>query len=120
MKWTTLHQPLSSYRPFILAGHFYFLAMLVLSIVYYQERMLAMDTAYYTFKVIVHESFFAGHGRTMSYVPQIFPLLAMKLGWSLKGVIMAYSAGIVLCYYAAYNIIVYLFRNPQAGILLAL
>ena len=44
----------------------------------------------------------------------------MKLGWSLKAFLMAYSAGFILCFYAVYNIIVYLFRNPNAGILLAL
>ena len=120
MNWTKIHQPLSSFRPFLLAGHLYFLAMLVLSIVYYQERMLAMDTAYYAFNVILRGDFYTGHERFISYAPQIFPLLALKLGWSLKAVLIAYSAGFILFYYAAYNLVAHVFRNPAAGILLAL
>lgn len=120
MNWRTIQQPLSSTRLFVLAGHLYFVAMLIMSIMYFQERMLAMDTAYYAFKVIVHQDFFTGHERTISYVPQLFPLLAIQLGWSLKSVLIAYSAGFILFYYAAYNVVVHLFRNPAAGILLAL
>lgn len=120
MNWTSLRQPLTSDKAFVLLGHLYFLAMLVLSLIYYQERMLAMDTAYYAFKVIVSEGFFTGHERTISYLPQILPVLAIQWGCSLKTVLMAYSAGFILFYYAGYLVVVHLLRNPQAGILLAL
>lgn len=103
-----------------LMGHLFFLTMLVMSIVWYKERMLAMDSAYYAFKMIVHQGFFTGHERYISYIPQLLPLLGIQLGWSLKAVLIAYSAGFILFYYAAYNLLVYLFRNPQAGLFLAL
>lgn len=119
MNWKTLQQPLSDHRLFVAAGHLYFLVMLLFAVVYFEERMLAMDTAYYAYKLIVHEEFYTGHHRYISYIPQVFPLLVMKLGGSLKAVLIAYSAGFILFYYAAYAVIVHLFRNPKAGILLA-
>ncbi|MGH1433349.1 MAG: hypothetical protein ACRBG0_02715 [Lewinella sp.] len=115
-----LLQKTSTDWPWHLMGHLFFGIMFIMSLVLYKERMLAMDSAYYAFKVIVHEGFFTGHHRSISYLPQLFPLLGIKLGWSLKAVLMAYSAGFILFYYAAYNIIVYLFKNPQAGLFLAL
>lgn len=118
LRW--LQQRNSTDWPWHLMGHLFFGTMLIMSLVLYKERMLAMDSAYYAFKVIVHEDFFTGHHRSISYLPQLLPLLGIKLGWSLKAVLMAYSAGFILFYYAAYNIIVYLFKNPQAGLFLAL
>lgn len=120
MKWNRLQASLPNAKLFTLLGHLYFLAMFVLSLVYYQERMLAMDSAYYSFKVVVFQDFFTGHGRSISYLPQIVPILAMQLGCSLKTALMAYSAGFILFYYAGFLIVNHLFRNPQAGILLAL
>lgn len=116
----SLNEPLQQQWPWHLVGHIYFLLMLVMSVVWYQERMLAMDTAYYAFKVILRQDFYTGHERTISYLPQLLPLLVMKLGGSLKATLIAYSAGFILFYYAAYNVLVYLFRNPQAGLFLAL
>ena len=106
--------------PWHLMGHLFFGIMFIMSLVLYQERMLAMDSAYYAYKVIVNEGFYTGHHRSISYLPQLLPLLGIKLGWSLKAVLMAYSAGFILFYYAAYNVIVYLFKNPLAGLFLAL
>lgn len=120
MNWNRIQEPLSSPKAFIVLGHLYFLVMLILSLIYYQERMLAMDTAYYTFKVVVYGDFFTGHERTISYLPQILPILAIKMGCSLKTVLIAYSAGFIVFYYVAFLIVVHLLRNPQAGILLAL
>ncbi len=116
----SLLQKKSTGWPWLLMGHIFFGIMLVMSLVLYQERMLAMDSAYYAFRLIVHQDFYTGHERYISYLPQLFPLLAIKMGGSLKVVLMAYSAGFILFYYTAYNIIVYLFKNPQAGLFLAL
>lgn len=115
-----LQQRNSTDWPWHLMGHLFFGTMLIMSLVLYKERMLAMDSAYYAFKVIVQEGFFTGHHRSISYLPQLLPLLGIKLGWSLKAVLMAYSAGFIIFYYAAYNILLYLFKNPQAGLFLAL
>jgi hypothetical protein len=116
----SLLQKKSTEWPWYLMGHVFFGIMLLMSLLLYQERMLAMDSAYYAFRLIVRQDFYTGHERYISYLPQLLPLLAIKLGGSLKVVLMAYSAGFILFYYAAYNIIVYLFRNPAAGLFLAL
>lgn len=107
-------------RSLIVIGHIYFLLMLLLSIVLYQERMLSMDTANYAFKVLLNQDFYTGHDRTISYLPQILPLLALKAGCTLKTFLIVYSAAFILFYYLVYNIIVYVFRNPQAALFLAL
>ncbi len=102
------------------AGHTYFGLMLLLSLVYYRERMICFDTANYAFQLIVKQDFYTGHGRFLTYITQFLPLLAVKLGLPLKGVLMVYSASFVLFFYLVFNIIVYGFRNIPAGIFLAL
>lgn len=107
-------------RFWIWAGHVYFGLMLLLSLVYYRERMLCFDTANYAFQLIVNQGFYTGHGRFLTYATQVLPLLAVKAGLSLKAVLMIYSASFVLFFYSAYLILVYGLRNIRAGIFLAL
>ena len=82
--------------------------------------MLHFDSAYYTFNLLYNQDFYIAHGRTISYASQWMPLLAMKLGFSLKTVLVVYSMSFMLLFYGIYNLIVYGFRNIEGGIFLAL
>lgn len=108
------------HRLLVWAGHLFFLCMLVMSVVFYQERMLSLDTANYAFELVMTQDFYTGQSRTLTYITQLLPLLALKWGWSLKAFLIIYSASFILFYQLIYTLIVHLFRNAQAGIFLAL
>jgi len=101
-------------------GHLSFLVLGILSLVYYKERMLHFDTANYAFQLIFQEDFYTGHSRYVSYLPQLIPLALVKAGASLQSVLMAYSFSFILLYYLIFLAIVYLFRNPAGGLMLAM
>ncbi|MCB0634528.1 MAG: hypothetical protein R2824_03475 [Saprospiraceae bacterium] len=108
------------HRLLLWGGHIFFLLLFLLSLVYYQERLLSLDAANYAFHLVLGQDFYTGQGRVITYLTQILPLLSVKSGWSLKAVLMIYSASFILYYYLVYVLITHLFRNPQAGIFLAL
>lgn len=101
-------------------GHLTFLALGILSLIYYRERMLHFDSASYAFNMIYRGEFNTGHGRYMSYLPQILALSVRNWGGSLQAVLMTYSASFILLHYLIYCTIVYGFKNPKGGLLLAL
>ncbi|MEZ5043232.1 MAG: hypothetical protein R2828_25275 [Saprospiraceae bacterium] len=101
-------------------GHVFFLLLMVMSIVYYKERLLSFDAANYTFQLIYFQDFYIGHDRWISAPTQILPLLAIKAGASLKTILMTYSVSFILFYYLIFNAIVYLVRQPKVGLFLAL
>ncbi|MEM8528064.1 MAG: hypothetical protein AAGG68_25705 [Bacteroidota bacterium] len=101
-------------------GHAFFGILILWSIIFYKERMLHFDSAYYTFNLLYHQDFYIAHGRTISYASQWMPLLAMKLGCSLKVILIVYSMSFMLLFYGIYNLIVYGFKNVEGGIFLAL
>lgn len=91
-----------------------------MSLVYYQERLLSLDAANYAFHLVLGQDFYTGQSRVVTYLTQILPLLAVKSEFSLKAVLMIYSASFILYFYLIYVFIAHLFRNPLAGIFLAL
>ena len=104
----------------LILGHASFFILAVLSLVYYKERMLHFDTANYAYHLIYFQDFYTGHGRYISYVPQLLPLLAARAGWSLPVILQLYSLSFILLYYLIYLWIVYGFRNLQGGLFLIL
>lgn len=67
----------------------------------YQERLYS-DAGFYMAKVVHYESFWVEAGRYILVFSQWLPLLCVKLGCSMKVVLMAYSVGHVLFYYGIY------------------
>lgn len=103
-----------------LIGHAFFWVLIAWSILFYKERMMNFDSAYYCFNILRTGEFFLPHDRTINYASQWLPLLAMQMGCSLKTFLMVYSASFIALHYLMYNLIVYGFRNAETGIFLAL
>lgn len=101
-------------------GHLFFGVLLLMSLLYFKERLLHFDAANYTFQLLYFEDFYIGHGRWISAPTQLLPLLAIKLGVSLRTVLLVYSASFILFYYTIYLIVVYGFRQTKVGLFLAL
>lgn len=101
-------------------GHLSFLALGILSLVYFKERMLHFDTANYAYHLIYFQDFYTGHDRYISYLPQLLPLWAARAGLPLNTILSLYSLSFILLYYGIYLLIVYGFRNLMGGLFLIL
>ncbi len=107
-------------RTLQIIGHVFFLILLLLGAVFFRERLLNFDSAFYSFSMLYYDDFYIAHDRYISYATQWIPLLALKLGCSLKTFLVLYSISLILLHYVIYNILVYGFKNTAAGIFLAL
>ncbi len=101
-------------------GHLVSLALIYLSVIYFKERLLTIDSAYYTFKIIYQESFNIEHKRWLALPTQILPLIGLKMGVSLKQFMILYSVSFMLFYYAIFNIITHIFKKPATAIFMLL
>ena len=72
-----------------------FLLLGVLAVLFYVERVAFMDASYQLFMVIYQGGFAIQSGRFGAISTQIFPLLATKLGASLKMVMLSYSLSFI-------------------------
>lgn len=101
-------------------GHFGMLIFLFFSIYFYQERLLIIDASYYTYNILHDETFFIAHNRYINYFNQWLPLLLMKMGVGLKGVLIGYSVSFILFYYAIFAIVAYVFKNHKAALFMVI
>lgn len=101
-------------------GHLFFWTLIIFSVVFYKERMLHFDSAYYAFNMLYDGDFYIAHGRTISYASQILPLLVVALGGSLKTFLVVFSLSFMLLFYGIFLLIVYGFKYVEGGIFLAL
>lgn len=97
-------------------GHLGMFAFVFFSIYFYQERLFLIDASYYTYNILHEETFFIAHNRFINYFNQWLPLLMMKMGVGLKGVLISYSLSFMLFYYAIFAIVAYLFKNHKAAL----
>lgn len=91
----------------ILYGSFY----LLVCIYYYKERITYGDTGYYLFKIIQKEGFNIESGRAISILSQFLPILLIKIGASLRWVMVGYSVNFALIYLVSFFIVKYLFKS---------
>lgn len=81
--------------------HIAFLLWAVAAVYFYQERLYS-DSAFYIAKVIHYEQFWVELSRYVLVFSQLLPLLVIKLGGSMKAVLIAYSLGHILFFYGMY------------------
>ncbi len=102
----------------VIFGHLYFITLVIAAGYFYQERLINFDSAHYTFQIIQKGSFYVIHDRLVSYFTQWIPLLAIKLGFSLKTILILYSAGLMALIYLVYITIAHGIKNIYAATLL--
>lgn len=86
----------------------------VLALWFFQERLYS-DSGFYLSKVVTYETFWIELSRFVLIFSEWLPLLCIKLGCSLKTVLIAYSLGHVLFCYGIYWIGRYRYGNHQIG-----
>jgi hypothetical protein len=106
------------YQKIYKSGLFVYLALFILSLVFYKERIIILDDAYYLFNIVKDARFSIEHFRYIAVVTEIFPLLAVKLSLPLPVVAMAYSAGFIIYYSVCYLICGWLKEYKLALVLL--
>jgi len=101
---------------FILLGHLSFLVLLVASVYYYKERILYSDSAYQLFKIINFEKINVEAYRYGAILPELPVLIAMKLGFSLKSLVIIFSVAFVALYYIVFLFCIKLLKNTPAAL----
>ena len=104
----------------LILGHLGMLVFIFFGIYFYQERLLIIDASYYTYNILHEESFFIAHYRYINYFNQWLPLLLMKMGVGLKGVLIGYSVSFILFYYAIFAIVAHVFKNHKAALFMVI
>ena len=94
--------------------------LLVYAAMLYQERMIFSDMAFQTFQILRNGSVQVQSGRYGAVGTQVFPWLAQEFGFSLKGVLMSYSLGHVLYYFALFLWVMLALRQWRWGLVMLL
>lgn len=101
-------------------GLIVYIFLLILSVVYYQERVIIYDNSFYLFEMIRTESFCIQRFRVISFLPELLAFLAIKVGAPLIVVSVLFSVGYSLFYFVIYLIIGLYLRKYQLAIVLLL
>jgi hypothetical protein len=100
-------------------GTFIFALLGIASIVFYRERVLYLDSAYYAFSMINKELPTAEHNRFALYLYQLVPWLMLKLKCSIPTVLIAFSISHTLLHALVFYILLKI-RQPKMAALLAI
>lgn len=106
--------PISA-RPFALTGHLFFLLMGVMAYVFYLERGSTFDDAQYFVVLSKGGTFTFPHDRYGAILPQLFTVLGIKLGLSLKPALILYSLSYVIAGWAIWSFIHYVAKSVWVG-----
>ncbi len=97
-----------------------FLAISFLACYFFRERVAFLDAAYQLFMLIYKGDFAIQSGRFGAVVTQVFPLISVKLGLSLKMVMISYSLSFILFPLFLFLALSQLFRNLKMALALLL
>lgn len=96
------------------------LALIVLAALFYKERAIFLDNAFFLFDIIKDNSFSVQRYRFVAIIPQILPVAAIKASLSLKWVLVAYSASFAIYHFICYVVCGSLFKNYKMALVLLL
>ena len=96
-------------------GYLVWLILAVLAVLFYQERSLFTDAAWQNFKMLQEGEVYISQNRLGNVIPQFLPLLVMKLGASVKAILIAYSLSLLLFYAGVYALLVERLKNEYLG-----
>ena len=81
-----------------------YIIMLILSILFYKERIIFLDAAFSSFNMIKDGTFCIQHYRFGDAFFQLLPLIAIKTHQNLNIILASYSAGYIVYYFITYLI----------------
>ena len=92
----------------------------VLSVIWYRQRMLFVDPAFIAFEIIQYKGFMISERRYGSFITQMWPLIGSSLGWSLKTILIVYSASFYAFYLSVAALVGFAWKQYGLVTLLAL
>lgn len=92
------------YKKIYSVGIAVYVFMLFLSVFFYKERIILLDTAFTVFNILKDNSFSIQVYRFGDVFSQMLPVLTRRLQLSLNTIILSYSAGFTLYYFVCYLI----------------
>ena len=98
-------------------GVIYFLFYILLALVYYMERVSMIDSAFQLFSIVRSEDLTIQVNRYLAFFTQIFPLIGVKLNFSLEIIARIYSASFPIVYGICYVFIAFVFKDRKNAIL---
>lgn len=107
-------------RQFKFLGDFGFIILAILASVFFLERTIILDASFQGLSVIYKGDFAFQYNRFGALFTQAFPLLGVKLGLPLKGVLFLYSLGFILFPFLVYLILTKWLKNEKMGLVLFL
>lgn len=93
--------------------------LLFFALYYFKERMIFIDSAYYTYELLNKETF-ANEGRSITALPQVIPLILIKLGASLKTILIGFSVSFIIINILIYGVIRFFLKDVTSSVLLLL
>ena len=96
-----------------------FALLILLSVLFYRERLLA-DSGYYLMRMVNSRMPWSEHGRFILIFSQLLPWLGVSLHLPMKAILLMYSLNHVLFHLLVFYLVVYRYRNTGAGILIIL
>ncbi len=94
--------------------YIFFVTYLLLTLVFYRERVYYTDTAFYLFNIVQKESFFVAHERYIAVFFEILPVLFVKLHFPLKWIAMSFSLNVGLFYVGFFFLFKKVIRSESA------
>lgn len=92
----------------------------ILAAIFFLERTLFIDTAYYLFRMSQEHSFNVELNRWAAIIPEILPWIGMKLNAPTGLILFSYSIAFWLLYALIFYIMVFRLHKPEAGLTLVL
>jgi hypothetical protein len=80
-------------------GHATFAVLTLMAFSFFKERTLILDASLQSYHILKNNDFAIQVNRFGAAMTQIFPLMASRLGGSLRTILMAYSLGFVLVHW---------------------
>ncbi len=101
-------------------GLLFFGFLFYISWVFYKERMMSFDPAYFAFQLLQFNEYFIAIGRWGSVFSEFLPLTVFRNDCSLETFLQVYSVAFIINYYVLFLIITLVLKNYRAGIVLML
>lgn len=107
-------------KEYTFLGLIVFAVFLILSIVFYKERIICMDFSLVDVAIIIKENFVQKLVRFGGAIPQVVPLLGTIIHLPLKLVLLFHSIGMVVFYLIFFILILFRIKNFVFGFALLL
>lgn len=103
-----------------IVGFLFFGILVFMGVYFFKEREFLLDKTYYNFRIIRSGWFIADLGRYSDLLGMILPWITLKLGLSLKAIMICDSIGLVLLDYSIFLFVTLKLKNNGAGLAIIL